>query len=61
MFVLLAAGSLPAQSVLTTHFSANYHLASLDGGVYFDVTVQNALHLDRLDLNLASPPGTAAR
>jgi hypothetical protein len=44
--------------VLTTSYASTHYLASLDGGVYFDLTVHTALHLDRLDVNLMSPPGT---
>lgn len=58
---LVAAGclaSLEAQSPLTTSMQSNYYLASHDGAVYFDLTVQNELQIDRLDLNLHSPLGT---
>ena len=48
-----------AQSVLTTSYASTHYLASLDGGVYFDLTVHTALHLDQVDINLLSTPGTA--
>ncbi|MDO8349286.1 MAG: hypothetical protein Q7T30_03545, partial [Planctomycetota bacterium] len=58
MLLLTFGASLPAQSVLTTSYASTHYLSSLDGGVYFDLTVHTGLHLDRLDINLLSPPGT---
>jgi hypothetical protein len=54
----LLACSVDAQSPLVTHYNGNSFLVSLDGGVYFDLTVHTALQLDALDLNLYSPYGT---
>lgn len=59
--VLLIPGSLTAQATLTTHYAANYFISSTTGGVYFDLVAYHDLSLDRIDLNLLSPPGTAAR
>lgn len=50
--------SLASQSLLSTSYAGNHHLVSLDGGVYFDLTVHHELHLDQIDCNLLSPVGT---
>lgn len=58
--LLLAAFSVGAvaQSPLTTSFTGNTFLSSLDGAVYFDLHVHHELQLERLDLDLLSSAGT---
>lgn len=54
---LLLTVDLCAQTTLTTTYTANYFLASLDGAVYFDLIVPQPLQVHRLDLNLHSGLG----
>ena len=58
--LLLAAFSVGAvaQSPLTTSFTGNTFMSSLDGAVYFDLHVHHELQLERLDLDLLSSAGT---
>lgn len=56
----LASAAIPAQSFqssLSTSYTTNYYLQSADGGVYFDLQVQNELQLESIDLNLLASPG----
>jgi hypothetical protein len=56
----MAIATIPAQSLqssLSTSYTTNYYLHSADGGVYFDLQVQNELQLQAIDLNLLATVG----
>ena len=57
----LSAGVLAAQSPLTTRWAASTFLASTDGAVYFDLTVNVDLQIAALDCNLYAPFGSSGR
>lgn len=54
----LAQTPSPTPNTLSTQYSSTHYLASLDGGVYLDLTAHVPLRIERLDLNLFSVQGT---